>query len=71
VLDGLTFCGLVVGQAVTINMGVVEGVWGADGVAVGKSVTKYIGVGVVLDNTISYTKLYLQAGISFVNMACS
>lgn len=27
-------------------MGVVEGVWGADGVAVGKSVTKYIGVDV-------------------------
>ena len=45
-LDGLTFCGLVVGHAVTINIGVVEGVWGADGVAVGKRVTKYMGVDV-------------------------
>jgi hypothetical protein len=29
------------------------------------------GVGDILGNTISYTKLYLQAGISLVNMACS
>jgi hypothetical protein len=55
VLDGLTFCGLVVGQAVTIKRGVADGVGGEDGVAVGKRVTKYMGVDVVEPDAVSVT----------------
>lgn len=45
VLDGLTFCGLVVGQSVTMKRGVPDGVGAEDGVRVGKRVTKYMGGG--------------------------
>jgi hypothetical protein len=44
VLEGLTFNGLVVGHAVTINRGVPDGVIVAEGERVGKSVTKYMAV---------------------------
>ena len=57
----------ILGEAVSEGDTDVEEVSDADAVSEGDS----DGVGVVLGNTISYTKLYLQVGISFVNMACS